>query len=56
MSLNLRESGNGLRDDRHFGAAPLTPPLLAINALRHAYGSNEVIKGLSLTLIKGTIG
>jgi len=56
MSLNLRESGNGLRDDRHFGAAPLTPPLLAINALRHAYGSNEVIKGLSLTLNKGTIG
>ena len=56
MSLNLRESGNRLRDDRHFGAAPLTPPLLAINALRHAYGSNEVIKGLSLTLIKGTIG
>ena len=56
MSLNLRESGNRLRDDRHFGAAPLTPPLLAINALRHAYGSNEVIKGLSLTLNKGTIG
>ncbi len=56
MSLNLRESGNGLRDDRHSGAAPLPPPLLAINALRHAYGSNEVIKGLSLTLNKGTIG
>jgi iron(III) transport system ATP-binding protein len=56
MSLNLRESGNGLRDERHFGAAPLTPPLLAISALRHAYGSNEVIKGLSLTLNKGTIG
>jgi iron(III) transport system ATP-binding protein len=56
MSLNLRESGNGLRDDRHFGAAPLTSPLLAISALRYAYGSNEVIKGLSLTLNKGTIG
>src|SRR3970282_2072454 len=56
MSLNLRESGNRLLADRHFGAAPLTPPLLAINAVRHAYGSNEVIKGLSLTLIKGTIG
>ena len=56
MSLNLRESGNGLRDDRHFGAAPLTSPLLAISALRHAYGSNEVIKDLSLTLNKGTIG
>jgi iron(III) transport system ATP-binding protein len=56
MSLNLRESGNGVRDDHHFVAAPLTPPLLAISALRHAYGSNEVIKGLSLTLNKGTIG
>jgi iron(III) transport system ATP-binding protein len=56
MSLNLRESGNGVRDDRHFVAAPLTPPLLAISGLRHAYGSNEVIKGLSLTLNKGTIG
>jgi iron(III) transport system ATP-binding protein len=56
MSLNLRESGNGLRDDRRFDAAPLAPPLLAISALRHAYGSNEVIKGLSLTLNKGTIG
>jgi len=56
MSLNLRESGNGLRDDRHFGAAPLTSPLLAISALHHAYGSNEVVKGLSLTLNKGTIG
>ena len=56
MSLNLRESGNGVRDDRHFVAAPHTPPLLAISALRHAYGSNEVIKGLSLTLNKGTIG
>jgi iron(III) transport system ATP-binding protein len=56
MSLNLRESGNGVRDDRDFVAAPLTPPLLAISGLRHAYGSNEVIKGLSLTLNKGTIG
>ncbi|MGH9576543.1 MAG: ABC transporter ATP-binding protein [Terriglobales bacterium] len=56
MSLNLRESGNGVREDRPFVAAPLTPPLLAINALRHAYGSLEVIKGLSLTLNKGTIG
>jgi len=37
MSLNLRESGNGLRDDRHFGAAPLTSPLLAISALRYAW-------------------
>ena len=56
MSLNLRESGNGIRDDLRFDAAPLTLPLLAINALRHAYGSNEVIKGLSLTLNRGTIG
>ena len=56
MSLNLRESGNGVRDDHHFVAAPHTPPLLVISALRHAYGSNEVIKGLSLTLNKGTIG
>ena len=56
MSLNLRESGNAVRDDSQFVSAPLTPPLLAINALRHAYGSNEVIKGLSLTLNKGTIG
>jgi len=56
MSLNLRESGNGVRYDRDFAAAPLTPPLLAISGLRHAYGSNEVIKGLSLTLNKGTIG
>jgi iron(III) transport system ATP-binding protein len=56
MSLNLRESGIGVRDDRRFVAAPLTPPLLAISGLRHAYGSNEVIKGLSLTLNKGTIG
>jgi iron(III) transport system ATP-binding protein len=56
MSLNIRESGNGLRDDSPFVSAPLTPPLLAISALRHAYGSNEVIKDLSLTLNKGTIG
>ena len=56
MSLNLRESGNGVRYDRSVVAAPLTPPLLAISGLRHAYGSNEVIKGLSLTLNKGTIG
>jgi len=56
MSLNLRESGNSLRDDRHSGAAPPTPPLLAISALRHAYGSNEVIRDLSLTLNRGTIG
>ena len=56
MSLNLRESGNGLRDDGPFVSALLTPPLLAISGLRHAYGSNEVIKDLSLTLNKGTIG
>jgi iron(III) transport system ATP-binding protein len=56
MSLNLRETGNGLRDDSPFVSALLTPPLLAISDLRHAYGSNEVIKGLSLTLNKGTIG
>jgi len=56
MSLNLRESGNGVRDAHPFLATPLAPPLLAISGLRHAYGSNEVIKGLSLTLNKGTIG
>jgi len=56
MSLNLRESGNRVRDDSRPVSASLAPPLLAISALRHAYGSNEVIKGLSLTLNKGTIG
>ena len=56
MSLNLRESGNGVRDAHPFVATPLAPPLLAISGLRHAYGSNEVIRGLSLTLNKGTIG
>ena len=31
-------------------------PLLAVRELRHAYESNEVIRGLSLSLAKGTIG
>jgi iron(III) transport system ATP-binding protein len=56
MSLNLRESGNGVAGDHCLVADPLSLPLLAIRALRHAYGSNEVIKGLSLSLNKGTIG
>ncbi|HSD99939.1 MAG TPA: ABC transporter ATP-binding protein [Burkholderiales bacterium] len=37
-------------------ADPLSLPLLAVRDLRHAYGSNEVIRGLSLSLAKGTIG
>lgn len=56
MSLNLRESVNSAGDDRCLVADPLTLPLLAISGLRHAYGSNEVIKGLSFSLNKGTIG
>ncbi len=56
MSLNLRESGNGVASDNCLVADPLSLPLLAIRALRHAYGSNEVIRGLTLSLNKGTIG
>lgn len=56
MSLNLRESGNGVAGDDCLVADPLSLPLLAIRALRHAYGSNEVIRDLSLSLNKGTIG
>jgi len=56
MSLNLRESGKGVAGDDCLVADPLSLPLLAIRALRHGYGSNEVIRGLSLSLNKGTIG
>jgi len=56
MSLNLRESGAGPRADDCLVADPLSLPLLAIRGLRHAYGSNQVIRGLSLSLAKGTIG
>ena len=56
MSLNLRESSNSADDESCLVSDPLTLPLLAISGLRHAYGSNEVIKGLSFSLNKGTIG
>ncbi len=56
MSLNLRESGKSAESDGCLIADPLTLPLLAISGLRHAYGSNVVIKGLSFSLNKGTIG
>ena len=56
MSLNLRESGADPRGDDCLVADPLSLPLLAVRGLRHAYGSNEVIRGLSLSLAKGTIG
>jgi iron(III) transport system ATP-binding protein len=56
MSLNLRESSNSTTSDNCLVADPLSLPLLAVRDLRHAYGSNEVIRGLSLSLAKGTIG
>lgn len=56
MSLNLRESGADTRGDDCLVADPLSLPLLAVRGLRHAYGSNEVIRGLSMSLTKGTIG
>ena len=56
MSLNLRESTNSATSDSCLVADPLSLPLLAVRDLRHAYGSNEVIRGLSLSLAKGTIG
>ncbi|MGH8662308.1 MAG: ATP-binding cassette domain-containing protein, partial [Burkholderiales bacterium] len=56
MSLNLRESSGGLRAHGRFVADSPSLPQLAIRELRHAYGSNEVIRGLSFSLTKGTIG
>jgi len=56
MSLNLRESGNSATSESCLVADPLSLPLLAVRDLRHAYGTNEVIRGLSLSLAKGTIG
>jgi len=56
MSLNLRESSNSATSESCLVADPLSLPLLAVRDLRHAYGSNEVIRGLSLSLAKGTIG
>jgi len=56
MSLNLRESSNGSPDESCLVSDPLSLPLLAVRGLRHAYGSNEVIRGLSMSLSKGTIG
>ena len=53
MSLNLRDSSAGAEC---LVSDPLSLPLLAVRELRHAYGSNEVIRGLSLSLGKGTIG
>ncbi|HEY7656358.1 MAG TPA: ABC transporter ATP-binding protein [Burkholderiales bacterium] len=56
MSLNLRDSGGSTSVDECLVSDPLSLPLLAVRDLRHAYGSNEVIRGLSLSLGKGTIG
>ncbi len=56
MSLNLRESSKGAADESCLVDDPLSLPLLAVRELRHAYGSNEVIRGLSLSLTRGTIG
>jgi iron(III) transport system ATP-binding protein len=56
MSLNLRESGTRSEDAECLVADPMSLPLLAVRGLRHAYESNEVIRGLSLSLAKGTIG
>ena len=56
MSLNLRDSGGALAGDECLVADPLSLPLLAVRDLRHAYGSNEVIRGLTLSLNKGSIG
>jgi iron(III) transport system ATP-binding protein len=56
MSLNLRESGSGPGGDACLVSDPLSLPLLAVRELRQAYGSNEVIRGLSLSLDRGAIG
>jgi iron(III) transport system ATP-binding protein len=56
MLLNLRDSRNEPGDERCLVSDPLTLPLLAVRELHHAYGANEVIKGLSLDLNKGAIG
>ncbi len=56
MSLNLRESSTSVADDSCLVGDPLSLPLLAVRDLRHAYGSNEVVRGLSLSLNRGTIG
>ncbi|HEX9686868.1 MAG TPA: ABC transporter ATP-binding protein [Burkholderiales bacterium] len=54
--MNLRDSGGDLAGDECLVADPLSLPLLAVRDLRHAYGSNEVIRGLTLSLNKGSIG
>ena len=56
MSLNLRESSPRVEDGECLVSDPLSLPLLAVRELRHAYESNEVIRGLSLSLEKGSIG
>ena len=56
MSLNLRHSNNGAAGERCLVSDPLTAPLLAIRGVRHAYGSNEVIRNLSFSLSKGMVG
>jgi len=56
MSLNLRESGDERASEACLVPDPLTAPLLAVRSLRHVYGSNEVIRDLSFSLNKGTIG
>jgi len=56
MSLNLRESGADTHGNDCLVADPLSLPLLAVRGLRHAYGANDVIRGLSMSLTKGTIG
>jgi len=56
MSLNLRESSPRVEGSECLVSDPLSLPLLAIRELRHAYESNEVVRGLSLSLEKGSIG
>jgi iron(III) transport system ATP-binding protein len=56
MSLNIRESSARTAGDDRPIPDPLSLPLLAIRELRHAYGSSEVIRGVTLSLSKGTIG
>lgn len=53
--MNLRESVKTNRNG-YLVSDPLTLPLLAVEELYHAYGTQKVIKGLSLTLEKGKIG
>lgn len=56
MSLNLHGSKTGIRDESCLVTDPLTLPLLAVRELHHAYGDQPVVKGLSFSLRRGTIG